>query len=260
MENFPGLFYVLSMAPAGQDKREGAYRGMYLGGDESLTSRTWIDACVRTGHGALGAMYPPKTWTAPNPHGALKEGDTPSWLYFLPLGPGDSEHPSWGGWGGRFALHSGALYRDAEDRVGEQSGARATVWRWRAAVQNQFQARMDWCVKPYREANHAPAASEVARVCVLNAAPSSQVRLRAGDWKDPDGNRLSYRWWVYAEAGSYRGAVKLSSTDSAEAALDVPADAAGKEFHVILEVIDDSAPPLTSYRRTIVQVKAAKGG
>ena len=37
------LFYaqqVLAQAPPGRDKREGTYRGMYLGGDESLTSRT----------------------------------------------------------------------------------------------------------------------------------------------------------------------------------------------------------------------------
>ena len=36
--------------------------------------------------GPLGALYPTSTWTAPNPHGTLKEGDTPSWLYFLPVG------------------------------------------------------------------------------------------------------------------------------------------------------------------------------
>jgi hypothetical protein len=39
VQHFPDLFYVLSKAPEGHDVREGAYRGMYLGGDESLTSR-----------------------------------------------------------------------------------------------------------------------------------------------------------------------------------------------------------------------------
>ncbi|MBM4017040.1 MAG: DUF1593 domain-containing protein [Planctomycetes bacterium] len=82
-----------------------------------LFCRAWIDTHVRTGHGPLGALCPPKTWTAPNPHAALKEGDTPSWFYFLPNGLGDPEHPEWGGWGGRFAHAAGGLYRDAADEV-----------------------------------------------------------------------------------------------------------------------------------------------
>src|SRR5262249_4120795 len=72
LDNFPDLFYVLSKAPKGHDKREGAYRGMYLGGDESLTSAKWLEAHVRQDHGPLGALYPGKTWTAPNANGALK--------------------------------------------------------------------------------------------------------------------------------------------------------------------------------------------
>jgi hypothetical protein len=101
-ENFPDLFYVLAKSAPGADMRTGAYRGMYLGGDEALTSRAWVDAHVLTNHGPLGALYPTSTWTAPNPHATLKEGDTPSWFYFLPTGLGDPAHPGWGGWGGRF--------------------------------------------------------------------------------------------------------------------------------------------------------------
>src|SRR5205823_13651176 len=63
-ENFPDLFCILAKAPPGRDMRVGAYRGMYLGGDESLTSRPWVDANVRTGRGPLGALYPTNTWTA----------------------------------------------------------------------------------------------------------------------------------------------------------------------------------------------------
>ena len=32
------------------------------------------------------AQYPLKTWTDPNPHGCLKEGDTPSWFFFFTFG------------------------------------------------------------------------------------------------------------------------------------------------------------------------------
>jgi hypothetical protein len=156
VEQFPDLFYMLSKAPDKHDMREGAYRGMYLGGDESLTSREWVDAHVRREHGPLGALYPTNTWTAPNPHSCLKEGDTPSWLYFLPTGLSDPAHPEWGCWGGRFRPVSGGLFRDATDTVGTVTDARATVWRWRPAFQADFAARMAWCVKPARGANHPP--------------------------------------------------------------------------------------------------------
>jgi hypothetical protein len=80
---FPCMNYILSIAPPGRDKCEATFRGTYLGGDESLTSREWIEANMHS-KGPLGALYPMKTWTAPNPHGCMKEGDTPSWFFFLP--------------------------------------------------------------------------------------------------------------------------------------------------------------------------------
>lgn len=258
-KEFPGLFYVLGQAPPGKDKREAVYRGMYLGGDESLTSRQWIDTHVRQEHGPLGALYPPKTWTAPNPHAALKEGDTPSWFFFLANGLGDPAHPEWGGWGGRFRRGTDGVYRDAWDKVGDAEDARAAVWRWRAAYQNQFQARMDWCVKPCAEANHAPQAvlngDATRRAVLVAASPGEAVRLSAAGSLDPDGGPRSYRWRVYAEAGTYGGAAAPAEPDRAETSLTVPPDAAGKTIHVILEVPDGGAPPLTAYRRCVISVR-----
>ena len=258
-KDFPGLFYILAQAPKGKDKREAVYRGMYLGGDESLTSREWVDAHVRSAHGPLGALYPMKTWTAPNPHSTLKEGDTPSWFYFLPIGLSDPAHPEWGGWGGRFQTTPQGVWRDAQDTVGAETHPRATVWRWRPHFQNHFQARMDWCVKPRAEANHAPIAAcngdSTRRVLEVVAAPGAEVRLTATGSSDPDGHRLAYRWWVYPEAGTYGGEAKLSAPAAADAALVVPSDAAGRDIHVILEVTDDGAPPLTSYRRVVVKAR-----
>ncbi len=226
MENFPDLFYILnarspldvSGQPAsGPDRRQSSYRGMYLGGDESLSSREWIDTHVRTGHGPLGALCPPKTWTAPNPHSALKEGDTPSWFYFLQNGLSDPGEPVWGGWGGRFLSAGGGLYRDAVDTVDSVSDARASVWRWRRAFQNDFQARMDWCVQPRDAANHNPLAvvnGDTSRAILkLNCRPGDVIRLDASGSHDPDGHRLSFRWFQYREAGSYQGELALSGAE-----------------------------------------------
>ncbi len=235
---FPGLDYILAKAAKGRDKREGMYRGMYLGGDIELTSLAWLDEHVREGHGPLGALYPPKTWTAPNPHGALKEGDSPSWLYVMPVGLGDPTHPHWISWGGRFVKSPEGPWRDAPE-------GRDAVARWRPAFQNEFRARMDWCVK--EKANHPPAVvlngDASRRVLEIEAKAGTDVRFTASA-KDPDGDVVTFRW----EAPAIRAA-------GAEAVLPVPADAAGKDIHVILEATDAGGQPLTRYRRAIVRVK-----
>jgi len=255
---FPGLFYVLDKAPAGRDMREAAFRGMYLGGDESLTSREWIDANVRQGHGPLGALYPPRTWTAPNPHSTLKEGDTPSWLYFLPNGLSDPNRPDWGSWGGRFTVLRDRLYRDARDRMGEVADARAAVWRWRPAFQADFQARMDWCVKPADQANHPPIpvlnGEDGLGIQELKVRPRAVVQLSAAGSSDPDNDRLSFNWFIYPEPGTYSRSVPIADSSAEAVSLNVPADAAGKTIHVVLEVTDTGEPPLSRYRRIILRV------
>ncbi|MCA9125969.1 MAG: DUF1593 domain-containing protein [Planctomycetales bacterium] len=138
---FPGLNYILSKAREGTDKRSATFRGMYLTGDESLTSREWIETNVRS-KGPLGALYPTKTWTAPNPHACLKEGDTPSWFFFLPLGGNVASDPTQPGWGGQYELSNDGWYRDSTNGI----DARKTVSRWRGEFQADFAKRMLWCL------------------------------------------------------------------------------------------------------------------
>jgi len=140
---FPGMFYILAAAYPGRDMREGLYRGMYLGGDESLTSRDWIEEHVRS-RGPLGALYPTKTWTSPNPYSCLKEGDTPSWFFFLPQGGNDPNDPTKPGWGGQFVREGDGWYRDGEPRDGFDP--RESVSRWRPDFQADFATRMKWCL------------------------------------------------------------------------------------------------------------------
>jgi hypothetical protein len=254
---FPGLFYVLGQAAEGRDKREAVYRGMYLGGDQSLTSRDWMETHIRQNHGPLGALYPTRTWTAPNPHSAIKEGDTPSWFYFLPNGLNAPEHPEWGGWGGRFILAEDRIYRDAHDSVAGVTDGRSTVWRWRDAFQRDFQARMDWCVKPRSEANHPPMAcfNGDGTRAILNrrARPGDTISLSGAGSRDPDSHELTYRWWIYPEAGTYRGTPAIDAPDSPQVNVSLPPGATGN-LHVILEVTDNGQPPLTCYRRVVIEV------
>jgi hypothetical protein len=140
---FPGMHYVLANAMPGRDRREGTFRGMYLTGDESLTSREWIEKNVRS-KGALGALYPVKTWTPPNRHGCLKEGDTPSWFFFLRVGGNDPSDPAKPGWGGQFRREADGWYRDLA--FTKDFDPRTTVSRWRPDFQADFAKRMSWCV------------------------------------------------------------------------------------------------------------------
>lgn len=258
LSEFPGLFYIAARPPAGRDRREAAYRGLYLGGDESFVSRDWMESHIRQNHGPLGAMYPPRTWTAPNPHSAIKEGDTPSWFHFLPFGLTDPDHPEWGGWGGRFEPVRDRNFRDATDKVGDVQDARATVWRWRPAFQNEFAARLDWCVKPPAAANHPPRpllnGQPGPSALILHAKPGHVVELSSAGSTDPDGNSLKPRWCFYPEASSYRRPVEITGADTAKARVTIPADAANQTLHIILELQDTGTPPLTRYRRAVIRV------
>ena len=119
----------------------GVYRGMYLTGDESHTSREWVEQNIRS-TGPLGALYPTETWTAPNRHSCMKEGDTPSWFFFLPIGGNDPDDPSKPGWGGQFEKHPDGWYYDPPAR--EAYDPRTAVSRWRPAFQEDFALRMSW--------------------------------------------------------------------------------------------------------------------
>lgn len=272
VENFPDLFYVLAAADPndvsgrpqkGPDRRQSVYRGMYLTGDESLTSRTWIDEHVRSNHGPLGALYPAKTWTAPNPHGVLKEGDTPSWFYFLALGLSDASHPDWGGWGGRFRPVRNGLWNDAPDTLQGTSDARFSVSRWRPAFQNDLAARMDWCASAdAKGANHQPEAvlnGDLSRsILTISTTAGDTVHLSAAGSHDPDNDRLSYRWYVYKEAGTYSGDLRLQPDAEQSAALVAPSVSSPQTIHVILEVTDTGRPPLTSFRRAVITIQPSQ--
>ena len=255
-ENHPDVFWIYS---------KDLFRGIWKEGDQAIVSPAWLDRNVRTGHGPLGPVYPAK---AAGKEG-VKEGDTPSFFYVLPDGLIDPEHPEWGNWGGRFQPSGrGREYLPVADLRDGTPDLLYTIHRWREAYQNEFEARMDWCVCGPKEANHAPTAvcnGDTSRqVLQQKVKPGDAVRLNAAGSTDPDGDRLRYRWWIYSEAGTCPGEVSIAGADTAEATISVPPQAAG-EIHVVLEVTDEGTPPLTAYRRVIltappIEFRAAPDG
>lgn len=249
-EQFPTLFYIQSTD---------GFRGMYQDSDPAYRNQKWIDKNVKKNHGPLGAQYP----KAGSIDG-IKEGDTPSFLYLLAPGLSDPEHPEWGGWGGRFRAYGAGthFYVDARDKHPNTSdttvGKRWTTARWNQQRNPEFAARMDWCVKSYANANHNPVAhlngDSSTRVPEITVSPGQTVNLSANGSSDPDGDKLSYRWWEYEEADSYEGMIDISGSTSKNARFKAPSVDSLRTVHIILEVTDDGKPNLTSYRRLVVAV------
>lgn len=244
--NHPDVFWLYSHS---------LFRGIWKEGDQSLVSPQWLARHVRSGHGPLGPLYPAKAAGK----AGVKEGDTPSFLYVLANGLSDPEKPAWGNWGGRFRPSGrGAEYVPATDISGGRRDMLYTIHRWRRAYQNAFEARMDWCVKPRAEANHAPRAVcnglSGPRAVEIAVDGGADVQLSAKGSSDPDGDKLSVRWWVYREAGTYWGLPAIKSPAAVDATVAVPRDASGRTIHVILEVTDSGKPQLTAYRRVVLTV------
>ncbi|MDR8393355.1 DUF1593 domain-containing protein [Aliifodinibius sp. S!AR15-10] len=203
------------------------------------------------GHGTFGKIYPKYKYGV--------EGDTPSFLYVLPNGLNNSEHPSWGGWGGYFEWAMGPdeetyAYTNHSD-MQAHSVCREQLEHFYPATFNNFVARMDWAAEgtgnrnPIVVVNGDPGLSNIK----LTPKPGTSVTLDASGTTDPDGDNLTYSWWIMSAAETYQQEVTLAGANSEQATVQVPVNAAGKSFHVILEVTDNGSPNLTSYRRIIIE-------
>jgi len=210
--------------------------------------RPWMEGNITVDRGPLAGAYEPS-------NGAFRsEGDSPAFMHQIEVGLRSLENPSYGGWGGRFVQEKPGVtnvWKDAED----DGDLYKAIWRWAEAFQNDWAARADWCVKPWREANHPPIIN-LDGPKDLNAAPGATVRLSVRGTVDPDGNKLSYSWWRYREPGTCTGEIAIQDDDRAVASAQIPATARpGETVHLIAEVTDAGTPPLTRYARVIVTVR-----
>jgi hypothetical protein len=281
-KNFPDLFYIVS--PGGYETSTwGAITAPAPGLNNEVISNKWLAQNIQQGHGPLGAVYPDI--------GYGMEGDTPSWLSLIPNGLSQPEHPDQGGWGGRYELYRPefstlntkgftggvpvedeprAIWTNAVDKyvpyVYNEFGRavridtvtiennRATLWRWREDFQNDFAARMDWCTKSYKEANHppVPALGQPEKISVKSGEIFS---LDASGTTDPDGDNLSYLWFQYPELGTYKKLIKFLWAENLYKTFVRAPEVEKEETAIfILKVTDKGKPPLSRYKRVEVKI------
>lgn len=274
-KTFPNLFYVVSPGFHSLGGYEhSTWRGIsgdvfkfapgFAGPDSSIVNNAWLDANIRKNHGPLGAEHPHTEF--------IMEGDTPSFFGLITNGLSDPEHPNYGSWGGRYELYTPRtrkwflepetrpIWTDTEDLVQGIDGGwhidkKATIWRWRQAYQNDFAARIDWTIKPYKEANHPPIA-KLSHANALQVKSGEKVTLSADGSTDPDGNELVYEWIYYGEVGTYGGSRSPMVTNRKQktASLVAPKVTKPETMHVILAVTDTGVPALTRYQRVVLTV------
>ncbi len=218
-----------------------------------------IERHVRTGHGPLGALYP--TNTRPR----QKEGDSGTFLYLLPVGIGDPEQPSWGSWAGRYAPnpdYEGKPYfhATAADSWKGSSNRDNSLARFAEDLQNDFRARMEWCVRPWAGANHPPrvAGPNIGKHLVVKSGDT--VRLDASETSDPDGDELSFEWWQYEECGTQGIKPELRGRDTPVASFKSPKTAENVALHFVVTVRDRGQPALARYGRMVVHIAPAVDG
>lgn len=254
-EQFPDLFYIF---------RHHGIRGMYRGGDTTLVRSNWVESNIRKNHGPLGSLYVNyqggDIWSRNLGRvRGIKEGDTPSFLHLLANGLNAPEQPEWGSWSGRFRKESkdSQLWVEATDSVAsyqtDPDKRMAALYRWRPAWQADFAARLDWCNRPYHQANHAPRLE--ARTGFLQVRSGRPVQLRPPAATDPDRQGLRYTWFFYPEAGSFRGSVPDLSPQGKALFFRAPVVTQAQTLHLILGVTDKGEPALTTYKRYILEVK-----
>lgn len=203
------------------------------------------------------------------------EGDTPAFLSLIDNGLNDSEHPNFGGWGGRYENYlpeftdsntgrfkrenwprdepeTRAIWTNASDSVMSPLdkkvyvGIRETIWRWREEFQNDFAARMCWTTDEVADCNHPPVAM-LDHNDRLTVKSGEQFYLSAKGTRDPDGDSMSYLWFCYKEAGSYKGNVSFRPFSPNLYRLPVTAPVVKKPetIHFILKVSDKGTPAMT---------------
>lgn len=188
----------------------------------------------------------------------ISEGDSPCWMYIIPVGLRGLENSEYGSWGGRISTEDHQAISEYDPTLGQISSG-YSLQRWLPAFMNDWAARADWCVSEYEDANHQPVVTSETEDMKVTAGDTIQLK---GSATDPDGDELNENWYIYSDASSYsgEGSTNLDVWEHGvnETSFTVPLDAqVGDVFNLVYEVTDNGAPALTRYAQVIITVANA---
>lgn len=202
------------------------------------------------GHGAMGKCYPTFLWGV--------EGDTPSFLHVMPNGLNDPNDPKQVGWGG---MHYFGISPD-------QTTSCYTNWQqplkdisneyehhFYPDEYNDFAARIQWAETG--EGNHNPLLNPTGdyRPIIINAKAGEYVKLDLSKAIDPDGETLSFNWWIQKTPAKAEMYAEIIGQNKPIVEINISHEAGGQELHVVAEVHDNGPYQLVSYQRYIIKVQ-----
>ncbi|KAI0101134.1 DUF1593-domain-containing protein [Daldinia grandis] len=228
--HFPDIFYIVSIH-AWNAYSLATWSGISFAGcpcvNSSVVQNPWLDANIRIG--PLGSLYPQVIYGM--------EGDTPSFLWLVQNGLGYRDRIDWGGWGGRYTrplaladwgsgIDTNHFVDSVENVVGldgqQYSTPQASIWRWRAAYQEDFAARMQWTLTSnFSEVGHPPVLNingqQGPDPLVVLVKSNETYTFDAGLTLDPDSptdnSRLEFQWVLYRESTMFQANVSFKALE-----------------------------------------------
>lgn len=299
---YPDMFYIVSVH-AFNEYPAATWPGINVADCACVSNETvlnpWLDANIRLG--PLGQAYPQIEFGM--------EGDTPSFLWLVQNGLVYRDRIDWGTWGGRYNLaqapvdfseqSSPKLFANTIDSAIGLDGNtwatnQASIWRWRAAYQDDFAARMQWTLTPnFTQAGHPPVLNvnghQGPDPLYVTVKENQTYTFSANLTYDPDhpedNSKLSFLWVVYPEPTRFIPSyldVQLQAADSSTGNASVVNDAgfefavSGKDaqvtapapwtnpytglltdFHLLLQVTNTAGKyPIRRYLRVVCQYES----
>ena len=215
------------------------------------------------------------------------EGDSPSFFYLMGNGLRSYESPTYGGWGGQFHQHS--LYPNVY--IDNDKGS---FLRWAEYVNNDFEARLRWCVADaYEKANHRPRTKLLCeREITVRSGETVMLSASVEDTDGPDAEAVwrSNMGMVLRESRGIKSVEELKMKMDGELkdmarfatmlrsswwqyleagsykgyvelkgwgssmTFTAPEVSAPETIHMIFEASDRGTPPLRSFERVVITV------